>query len=321
MKALVFDGALRFVPDYPDPTPLPGEALIRVTRAGICNTDLEIVKGYMGFTGVLGHEFVGVVEESPDKQLVGKRVVGEINCPCGTCELCRHGLSRHCPTRTVLGIAGRNGAFAEHLTLPVANLHVLPDDLPDDVAVFTEPTAAAFQILEQLPHLGGQHSVVVLGDGKLGLLVAQVLATTVCRLLVVGKHPDKLRILQNRGIRTCLTDKIHGDSFDVVVDCTGSPSGFEMASKLVRPRGTIVLKSTVADAAAMNLAPLVVNEVTVIGSRCGPFEPALHALLSGQVEVRPLIAATYPLEEGVAAMQHAGQKGTLKVLLQMGTLP
>ena len=316
MKALVFDKSLQFVPNYPDPSPRLNEALIRVTRAGVCNTDLEIVKGYMGFTGVLGHEFVGVVESAPKKELVGRRVVGEINCACGACEMCRRGLGRHCPTRTVLGILSRDGAFAERLTLPVENLHVVPDELADDEAVFTEPVAAAFEIIEQLPYLGPTYSVVVLGDGKLGLLVAQVLVTTGCRLVAVGKHPEKLGILQARKIATRLLIECGDDQFDIVVDCTGSPSGFELASKLVRPRGTIVLKSTVAGAAPLNLAPLVINEITVIGSRCGPFPPALQALRARKVDVRPLISAAYPIEEGVAAMHCAAQKGALKVLLR-----
>jgi threonine dehydrogenase-like Zn-dependent dehydrogenase len=316
VKALVFDKSLQFVPNYPDPSPRLNEALIRVTRAGICNTDLEIVKGYMGFTGVLGHEFVGVVESAPKKELVGRRVVGEINCACGACEVCRRGLGRHCPTRTVLGILGRDGAFAERLTLPVENLHVVPDELADDEAVFTEPTAAAFEIIEQLPYLGPTYSVAVLGDGKLGLLAAQVLATTGCRLLAVGKHPEKLGILQARKISTRLLDECGDSQADVVVDCTGSPSGFELANKLVRPRGTIVLKSTVAGAAPLNLAPLVINEITVIGSRCGPFPPALQALRARRVDVRPLISAAYPIKEGVAAMHCAAQKGALKVLLR-----
>ena len=318
MRALIFNKSLSFAPIHPAPSPRPNEALIRVMRAGVCNTDLEIVKGYMGFSGVLGHEFVGVVESAPDKELVGRRVVGEINCACGSCDMCKRGLSRHCPTRTVLGIAGRDGAFAERLALPVANLHIVPDGLPDDEAVFTEPVAAAFEIIEQLPQLGPTHSVAVLGDGKLGLLVAQVLATTGCRLLSVGKHAEKLRILQARGIRTALLGDLPNEQFDVVADCTGSASGFEMANKLVRPRGTIVLKSTVAGAAPMNLAPLVINEITVIGSRCGPFPPALDALRTRSVDVRPLIAATYPIEEGVAAVQHAARKGTLKIILRFG---
>jgi threonine dehydrogenase-like Zn-dependent dehydrogenase len=326
MKALVFDKSLRFVPDYPDPSPCAGEALIRVTCAGICNTDLEIAKGYMGFSGILGHEFVGVVEKSPDTRFLGKRVVGEINCPCGKCEMCKLGLGRHCPTRTVLGIAGRNGAFAERLTLPVENLHLVPDNLPDDEAVFTEPTAAAFEILEQLPGLGRKDSAAVLGDGKLGLIVAQVLATTGCRLLAIGKHPKKLSILKARRIETALVPRLarsappsassRAPRFDYVVDCTGSPSGFELANKLVRPRGTIVLKTTVADAAPLNLVPIVINEITVVGSRCGPFPPAFESLRTRKVDVRPLITATFPIEKGLTAMRRAAQKGILKILLR-----
>ncbi len=318
MKALVFDKRLRFVPDHPDPAPSPGEAIVRVTLAGICNTDLEITRGYMGFSGIPGHEFVGVVERAPDAALVGKRVVGEINCACAKCRLCRRGLRRHCPNRTVLGILGRNGAFSERLALPVRNLHVVPPEIPDEEAVFAEPVAAAFEILEQLPPLNRRDSVAVLGDGKLGLIVAQVLSTARARMLAIGKHADKLKILRQLGIRTARLNRLPNESFTIVVDCTGSPSGFELAARLVRPRGTIVLKSTVAAAASLNLAPLVVNEVTVIGSRCGPFPPALQALRARKVVVRPLIAAVYPIEEGLAAFRRASRKGALKILLKCG---
>lgn len=316
MKALIYDGTLRLVEDYPDPTPAPGEALVRVTWAGICNTDLEIIKGYMGYQGVLGHEFVGLVERCDEEGLVGQRVVGEINCYCGSCDYCRRGLLTHCPDRTTLGIWGRDGALAEFLTLPVRNLHLVPDDVPDQFAVFVEPLAAALEILEQV-HVRPTRRVVVLGDGKLGLLVAQVLSLIGCRLAAIGHHAEKLEILSRRGIETCLASDVPEMKADVVVDCTGSASGFEMAQGLVEPRGTIVVKSTFHGGIDLDLSSLVVEEVTVVGSRCGPFLPALRLLERGLVEVEPLISAVYPLEEGLAAFERAATKGTLKVLLKI----
>ncbi len=287
---------------HPVPEPGPDEALVRVRLAGICNTDLEIARGYMGFRGVPGHEFVGEVD--------GRRVAGEINAACGACSWCARGLGRHCPNRTVLGILGRSGAFAEYLALPRRNLHPLPDSLDDEVAVFVEPTAAAFEVLEQVPlHL--EDRVALLGDGKLALLIAQVLRGR-CRLKVFGKHPEKLTIL--REVETTI-ERPKGQ-FDVVVEATGSERGFQQALDLVRPRGTLVLKSTVAAGAQLNLAPVVVNEVTVVGSRCGPFGPAIEALASGAVDPRPLISATYPLERGLQAFQRAAAPGVLKVLLR-----
>ena len=316
MRALIYDGQLKFVEDYPTPVPPPSEALVRVTLAGICNTDIEITKGYMGFTGVLGHEFVGVVEECADESMIGKRVVGEINCYCGECDYCRRGLVTHCPNRTTLGISGRDGAFADYLVLPRRNLHVVPDALSDEEAVFTEPLAAALEILEQV-HVKPTDRTVVLGDGKLGLLVAQVLSLVGCDLVAVGKHPQKLAILQRRGIETRLVEEGIDLKADIVVDCTGNPSGFEMARELVRPRGTIVVKSTFHGASQIAFTPMVVNEVTIVGSRCGPFAAALRLLERGLIEVRPLISAVYPLDEGLAAFKRAKARGTLKVLLRM----
>ncbi|HLG73191.1 MAG TPA: alcohol dehydrogenase catalytic domain-containing protein [Chloroflexota bacterium] len=303
MKALVFgpDG-LRFERNHPEPEAAEGEALVRVRLAGICNTDVEIVRGYMGFAGVPGHEFVGEVD--------GQRVAGEINAACGHCSWCERGLGRHCPNRTVLGILGRDGTFAEYLTLPRENLHPLPDSLDDEVAVFVEPTAAAFEILEQVP-LSGEERVALLGDGKLALLIAQVLRRR-CRLSVFGKHQEKLRLLRD----VDWSVEPPAGQFDVVVEATGSERGFQQALELVRPRGTLVLKSTVAAGAQLNLAPIVINEVTVVGSRCGLFEPAIAALASGEVDPRPLISAVYPLEEGLAAFDRAQQPGVLKVLLK-----
>ncbi|MBI2864408.1 MAG: alcohol dehydrogenase catalytic domain-containing protein [Chloroflexi bacterium] len=314
MRAMVFDGALRLAADYPRPSPGHNEASIRVGLAGICNTDLEIVKGYMGFKGVLGHEFVGVVEECRDPDLVGQRVVGEINVGCGACPYCSRGLSRHCPDRSVLGILGRDGALAEYVTLPIENLHPVPKSLPDEEAVFAEPLAAALEIREQV-NISPSDSVLVLGDGKLGLLVAQVLAPLSRKLRVVGKHRSSLAILSQRGIETCLAGDSPPERADIVVDCTGSPSGLEAAMRLTKPKGTIVLKSTVATGASLNLAPLVVDEITVVGSRCGPFRPALDALDKKTVGVRPLIAGIYPISDGLRAFEHAAQHGTLKVLI------
>ena len=316
MRALVFDQQLRLDTSYPEPTPAAGEAVIRVTISGICNTDIEITKGYMGFRGVLGHEFVGVVEQADDTAWVGRRVVGEINCPCGQCETCRAGMTNHCPHRTVLGIAGRDGAFAERLCLPLANLHEVPDAVSDEDAVFVEPLAAAFEILEQV-RIGPGQRVAVLGDGKLGLLVAQVLTGTGCELAAIGRHASKLGLLRAKGIRTALVADAPAGPFDVVVECTGAAAGFEAALGMLRPRGTLVLKSTVSAGAALDLAPVVVDEITVVGSRCGPFPPAIDALEHRAVSVRELITARYPLSEAARAFEHARQKGVVKVLLQM----
>ena len=287
---------------------------MRVTLAGICNTDLEITRGYMAFRGVPGHEFVGIVEEADSRpDLVGARVVGEINCGCGHCEWCLSGLSRHCPTRTVLGIAGRDGAFAEYLRLPVANLWPVPDNVDNAAAVFTEPLAACFEVLEQIHVLPGWR-VAVLGDGKLGLLMAQVAALPGCEVTAFGKHPERLAFLATRGISTATPGAQAEGKWDVVVECTGKAEGLALAKDLVKPRGTVVLKTTVAGKSEIALAPFVVDEVTVIGSRCGPFAPALRALANNTVDVRPLVSATYPLSEAERAFVHAA-RGALKVLL------
>ena len=302
------------------PAPRLGEARIRVTLAGVCNTDLELARGYMGFAGTPGHEFVGVVEACDDPAWRGRRVVGEINCGCGGCAGCRAGDPRHCPDRTVLGILGRDGSFAEHLTLPVANLHEVPASLSDEEAVFAEPLAAACQILDQVAVRPTQR-VVVFGDGKLGVLVGQVLARTGCALTVVGKHRSKLAVLAEQGIDTLLLDEHRSrpsPRADLVVEASGTASGLEAAVAAVRPRGTIVLKTTVADAVRLHLAPLVIDEITVVGSRCGPFEPALRALAARTVRVAPLIHARYPLQAGLEAFAHAARPGVVKVLLEVG---
>ncbi len=314
MRALCWDGHhLRLDASYPEPKPDRRTALVRVRLAGICSTDLQILKGYMGFRGVLGHEFVGEVCGGPSEWM-GRRVVGEINFSCGDCPFCLQGLGRHCPQRRVMGIWGADGAFAEYVAVPLACLHPVPEGLSDEEAVFTEPLAAAWEILEQL-HLRPSDEVLVLGDGKLGLLCAQVLRLSGVEVSVVGKHPHKLSLLQGLGIKTVLLSHWKPRPVGVVVEATGSPSGLKLALDSVRPRGTLVLKSTVAEEHGLSLAPLVIHEVTVIGSRCGPFPPALRALVRGEVFVRPLVERVYSLGEGVEAMAHAARSGALKVLL------
>jgi threonine dehydrogenase-like Zn-dependent dehydrogenase len=315
MLALVFDGDAR-MQDIPIPDRQPGEALIRVLSAGICNTDIEILRGYMEFNGIPGHEFVGIVEESDNKDLRGKRVVGEINCPCGRCRLCRLEMPHHCRERSVLGIHNRNGAFAEYLTLPDANLLVVPGSIPDDVAVFTEPTAAACRIPEQIT-ISPEDRIIVLGDGKLGLLVAQVLWLHSKHLVCVGKHPEKAEILQKLRIATAHCGEPIEGGADIVVDATGSRDGLGCALQLVRPEGTVVLKTIVADTAALDLTVPVIDEVTILGSRCGPFRPALEALILGNVEVRPMITETFPLSEAPHALKRAADPDVLKVVLHM----
>ena len=312
MRAIVLENQVNLATDRPTPTPAAGEVLVRVVCAGVCETDLQLIKGYMGFRGVLGHEFVGVAESGP---LAGRRVVGEINCACWSCETCRKGLPTHCPNRTVLGILNHDGAFADVIAVPQRNLHLVPDALPDDVAVFTEPVAAAFQIPAQIT-IGRNDRVAILGDGRLGNLCAQVLVRLSDNVLVVGKHADKLAILASMGIATTLlSDSLDERAYDIVVDCTGSESGLPMALKLVRPRGTIVLKTTVAGQQTLAWAPFVIDEVTLVGSRCGPFRPALDLLASGAVQVKPLISRIARLEEYESAF--AESRRALKVLFQV----
>ena len=296
------------------PRPAHDAALIRVNLAGICNTDLEIARGYMGFEGVLGHEFVGVVEACSDPGWLGARVAGEINLACRRCSLCQRGLSRHCPSRTVLGILGKDGAFAEYLTLPIANLHRVPDALSDRAACFVEPIAACFEILEQV-RVQPDDQLVVLGDGKLGLLAALVLKSQGLCPVLLGKHPDKLARAGRLGVHTALAADLPRKAFDVVVEATGSPSGMQLAIELVRPRGTLVLKSTYHGALSLDAAPLVIDEITLLGSRCGPFPPALARLASGTLDPEPLIDAVYPLRYAERALEHAAERGVLKVLI------
>jgi threonine dehydrogenase-like Zn-dependent dehydrogenase len=316
MRALwLEDRALRLRDDVPLPFPPPDEALVRVRVAGVCNTDLELVAGYYPYTGVPGHEFVGVVEEADQApEWVSRRVVGEINAACGACPTCLAGRRTHCERRTVLGIAARDGAFATHLRLPIANLHAVPDAVPDEVAAFAEPTAAALEVQEQV-RVGPGDRVVVVGAGKLGNLVAQTLVATGCRLLVVGRSPRPLALVAARGIATATAEGVEPRRADLAVECTGSPEGLEIARRAVRPRGTIVLKSTYHGKAAIDMAPFVVDEITLVGSRCGPFTPALRALARGDVDPRPLVEARYPLSEALSAFAHAARPGALKVLV------
>ena len=298
-------------PDHAD------EALVRVLLSGICNTDLEIARGYAGFNGTIGHEFVGVVEDSTDRALVGRRVVGEINAGCGSCDLCRAGDPRHCVTRTVLGIHGRNGAHAEFLQLPTVNLLRVPDNIPDEHAVFTEPLAAACGVLERVG-INKSDRVAVIGDGKLGLLCAQVIALTGASLLLIGKHSSKLRIAERRGIEIAnpkLAAKRKRE-FGVVVEASGAASGFGLALDLLRPKGKLVLKSTFHGKTELDAARIVVDEISIVGSRCGRFSPALDLLKKAAIDVDSLISEEYPLANGVHAMRRAGTRGVMKVLLR-----
>ena len=309
MKAVVIRAGSAALEAVPSPE-AQSECLIRITRAGICGTDLELLRGYGAFEGIPGHEFVGIVADAPAeaRAWIGRRVVGEINVGCGACDWCAARVKEHCPHRTVVGILGRSGAFAEYLTLPVANLHAVPEHVHDDVAVFVEPVAAACRILEQIEVSG--RTTAVIGDGRLGLLIAQVLCRAGARVRVFGRHAHKLRIAEQLGLA------VNGgpERYDIAVDATGRAEGLRLASELVRPRGTIVMKSTYHGEGALKAWPLVVDEVQLVGSRCGPFAAALDLLATGAVEVRPLLAATYALEDFGAAYDRARRE--LKVLLR-----
>lgn len=325
MRALVYDRSLTLARDYPLPERTGDEALIRLRLGGICNTDLELMAGYMGFRGVLGHEFVGEVVDAADKAWIGQRVVGDINAACYDCPTCRAGHHTHCPHRTTLGIAGRAGCLSDYFLLPQANLYRVPAEVSDELAVFTEPLAAACEILEQI-HIRPTERVVVLGDGKLGLLVASVLRLTGADLLLVGRHPDKLALAAAWGVPTQLEAELRADaapvehSADAVVECTGNSEGFALARACLRPRGRLVLKSTYASnqpgSRAFALSEWVVDEITILGSRCGPFAPALRLMAAGLVDPRPLVSATYSLDDAEAAMNHAARRGVLKVLVR-----
>jgi alcohol dehydrogenase len=309
--------------DYPEPQPGFAEALIRVRLAGVCSTDLQLIAGYKGgYRGVLGHEFVGEVVAAPGhEEWHGQRVVGELNIGCGACDLCRRGLGKHCSKRQSLGIINRDGAFADYLTLPLANLHAVPPALADEEALFVEPLAAALQICEQVA-ITPTKRLYVVGDGRLGLLVAQVLALTGCELTVIGHNPRKLALLAHLAVDTHVNSpsvmtQLQSKLADIVVEATGSPQGFDQASALVRPGGVLILKSTYASTLAeFNLSHLVVDEITVVGSRCGPFPPALRLLASKLIQVQAMIHARYSLDQAEEAVAHAGRKGVLKVLIQ-----
>jgi threonine dehydrogenase-like Zn-dependent dehydrogenase len=318
MRALRIENGDLNIEEIPIPK-AKDEALVRVLKSGVCGTDLELVKGYSGFSGTPGHEFVGVVESSIDRpELIGKRVVGEINAGCGQCELCVTGDSRHCPIRTVLGIVGRDGAHAEFLKLPSRNLFEAPANVSDAAAVFVEPLAAAIGINERC-EFQPQDRVAVIGDGKLGILCARGLSIMplIGSLMLIGKNDEKLSLASKSGIETIKVDRTGNlqDHFDVVVEASGSESGFDTAMQIIKPRGRIVLKSTYHGLTSWDVSRLVVNEVTVIGSRCGRFQPALELLSSNQIEVLDLISEEFSLSNGVAAFERAGRKGVLKVLI------
>ncbi len=313
MRALRFDDHLHITNDEPQPQLVGGEAIIQPRLMGICNTDLEIIRGYMGFQGVLGHEFVGTVIECADHAWLGKRVVGEINAACRRCPVCLRGDESHCPNRTTLGIDRRNGVMADAFALPIAYLHAVPERIPDEAAVFTEPLAAALEILQQT-HLRPTDRVVVVGDGKLGSLIVQVLRLSGCTVTLIGRHPERWDVFRSQGI-VCLhtADAPDDEQYDLVVDCTGHPDGLATARRLVRPRGRLVLKSTFHGESTLSLSMVVVDEVCLIGSRCGPFAPALRLLERNLVETEPLISGTYPLQSGLEAF--AAAQGRLKILL------
>ena len=310
------DQTLTLRDGLPTPTPAAGEALIRVRLAGVCGTDLELLRGYYPFAGIPGHEFVGEVLESPEPSLRGRRVVGEINAACGSCPTCRAGRPTHCEQRTVLGIVGRHGAFAEYLTLPLENLHPVPSSVPDEAAVFCEPLAAALQVLWQV-HVRPTDRVLVLGAGRLGQLAAQVLALTGCQLQVVARHPHQRQLLERQQIPTLDPAEVAPAAADLVLEATGDPAGFELARRAVRPRGTMVLKSTYARQLKIDVSALVVDEITLVASRCGDFAPALRLLQRRRVDPGPLIEARYPLAQGLEALDHAAREGAMKVLLEL----
>jgi len=320
MKAIVFDNELKLVNDYKKPVPQKGEALVRVTLGGICNTDYEITKGYMGYVGILGHEAVGVVEEinDDDKSLLGKRVVSEISYGCKdqNCNWCAEKMYRHCPNRHTLGIWKKDGCFAEYFTMPLDVLFEVPENVSNEQAVFVEPLAAALEITEQL-HIKPYHRVIVLGDGKLGIITALTLNAQNIDVTLVGKHSNKLDIAKAQGVKTILLQDLEIDKdWDVVVEATGSISGFETSMALTKPRGTLVLKSTVAGGKEMNLAPIVIDEITVLGSRCGQFAPALRLLKSEKIDFTPLISQIFHVDNAIEAFEKNKEKNTLKVLLK-----
>ena len=321
MKALVFDDKLKLDLNYPIPKIKDDEVLIKTSMVGICNTDYEITKGYMGYKGVLGHEFVGVVSKvgaNCDKNLIGKRVVGEINCACNNCEMCHKNLQRHCPNRSTLGIWQKDGCFSEYFTLPKENVLTISDNIDDITATFCEPLAAAYEILEQI-HIKPDDKVAILGDGKLGLCISLIFKAMNVDYIHIGKHLDKLEISKNLGAKIKLVDEIDEKdmkSFDIVVEATGSTGGFETSAALVKPRGILVLKSTIVAREGLNLASIVVDEITIQGSRCGQFKPVLRLLEDKRIDVSPLVSGIYDVDDFEEAFDKNSQKGTLKVLVK-----
>ena len=313
MKSLWLENNKIDLREVPQPQK-PNEALVKIRKAGICSTDLELVKGYYPYTGILGHEFVGEVVKADDASWIGQRVVGEINAVCGECEQCLNGRPTHCENRTVLGIVNRDGIFAEYTSLPIANLHKVPASVPDEMAVFAEPLAAALEIQEQISIQPGDR-VLLVGAGRLGQLIAQTLALTGCDLQVVARHPRQQDLLTARGIRLINEADVQKWRWDVVVEATGAPSGFALARRAIRPRGTLVLKSTYKGEMSVDFSSIVVDEINIIGSRCGPFEPALRLMEERQVDPTVLIDAEYPLTEAVKAFERAAQPGALKVVV------
>lgn len=321
MKALIFDEKLKFDTNHKKPEMKANEALIKTTMLGICNTDEEITKGYMGYKGVLGHEFVGVVEDAlnqSDKALIGKRVVGEINLGCKNCPECHNGLERHCKNRETLGIFNKDGCFSEYFTLPVSNLLVVPDSVPDEMAVFVEPLAAAYEIFEQI-QIKPKDRVAILGDGKLGLSISLIMNALNIDYTHIGKHIEKLQITKDLGAKTKLLDELNKEDFknyDVVIEATGSVGGFETSLNLVRPRGILVLKSTIAAKEGLNLASVVIDEITVIGSRCGQFEPVLRLMEKGRLDTKPLITRILGFDDALLGFELNRKKETIKILLK-----
>lgn len=321
MKALIFDNELKLDSNYPMPKVKDDEVLIKTTMVGICNTDYEITLGYMGYKGVLGHEFVGVVVETgknAPKELLNKRVVGEINCACNDCSWCAQGLQRHCPNRSTLGIFKKDGCFSEYFTLPYKNVIEISDNIDDKTATLTEPLAAAYEIIEQV-HIKPHHKVAILGDGKLGLCVSIMFNALNIDYVHIGKHPEKLKISSDLGAKTMLLDELAESdykTFDVVVEATGSVGGFSTSAQLVKPRGTLVLKSTISAKEGLNLATIVVDEITIVGSRCGQFKPVLRLLEKGKINVAPLISGIYPVEDFKCAFEANTKKENLKILVK-----
>lgn len=316
MSALVYDGSLQ-LKTISVPRPKNGEALIKVNCAGVCNTDMEIIKGYVpGFNGVMGHEFFGRVVECEDAGMEGKRVTAEINCACGECDFCKKGLGRHCPKRTVLGIINSDGAFAEYVVVPKQNIFVIPDEIADDDAIFIEPLAAALEIVEQV-QIVPEAEILILGDGKLGLLISFVMKCLEHNVTMVGKHREKLTFAKSLGIKVVMLDEFTNHNYDIVIEATGNGGALEMAINNTKPRGVVVLKSTYAGNVSFNASKVVVDEISIIGSRCGLFEAAIDFLLkySTQLQLSNLISKKFPLNEGIGAFNYAKGSQTLKCII------